>query len=225
LTDDARILRLLTFRTASGSPAFDVGLRDDVLPELEEHRGLVDAYAGRRGSTETGERVVASLWVSRATMTHAIGDVPELERLRPLHAEQARDDRLEVLELAVGLRMERSAEPRLLRVFRGETVAGGLDAYVDEVHVGAMRDAQAFEGLIALYLATVPPASFVTVSAWADWESIESATGGSTKRPIATRHRDRIAAATAVHYEILPGTDVVRPRSAVDGDTSLTRSR
>jgi hypothetical protein len=225
LTDDATILRLLTFRTAGGSPAFDVALRDDVLPELEEHRGLVDAYAARRGSAETGERVVASMWESRTAMTAALGDGPELDRLRPLHAEQARDDRLEVLEIAFGLRMERAAEPRLLRVFRGETAADGLEAYVDEVHVGAMRDAQAFEGMIGLYLAVAPPTSFVTVSAWVDWESIEAATGGTIKRPIATRHPDRLVAATVAHYEILPDTDRGRTPTSITSRSTLTRSR
>jgi hypothetical protein len=225
LTDDAAILRLLTVRTAGGSPAFDVGLRDEVLPELEEQRGLVDAYAGRRGSAETGERVVASLWESRAAMADGIGDRAELERLRPVHAEQARDDRLEVLEIAFGVRMDRLVAPRLLRVFRGETVPGGLEAYVDEVHAGALRDAQAFEGLIALYLSVVAPASFVTLSAWSDWESIEAATGGTIRRPIATRHRDRLAAATAVHYEILPDTDRGRVHTSIATDSTLTRSR
>jgi hypothetical protein len=216
LADDATILRLLTFTTADGSPAFDVALREELLPEFEIHYGLVDAYAGRRGSAEAGQRVVASMWLSREAMSRAVADAPELDRLRPLQPDQARNDRVEVLDLAFGLHLDRAEPARLLRVFRGEVRPGALDAYADEVHVGALRDAQTVDGMVALYFALEPPSRFVTVSAWTAWEAIAEATGGSIRRPVATRHPDHIVAATADHYEIVPDTEWsgVRPSAA-----------
>jgi hypothetical protein len=215
LADDATILRLLTFTTADGSPAFDIALRDELLPEFEIHQGLVDAYAGRRGTAETGQRVVASMWLSRGAMATALAEAPEMDRLRPLQANEARNDRLEILDLAFGLHLDRSAPARLLRVFRGEVRPGGLEAYADDVHIGALRDAQAVDGMVALYFALDPPSRFVTVSAWTDWEAIAEATGGSIHRPIATRHPDHIVAATADHYEIVPDTEWSGVRASV----------
>lgn len=207
MTDDATILRLLTFTTAGGSPALDIALREDLLPDFEIHRGLVDAYAGRRGTAETGQRVVASMWLSRDAMSLAVGSSPELDRLRPHHADQVRNDRLEVLDLAFGFHVERAEPARLLRIFRGEVRSGALDTYADEVRVGAVRDAQTVDGMVALYFALEPPTRFVTVSAWTDWEAVEAATGGSVRRPVATRHPERLVSATADHYEILPDTE------------------
>jgi hypothetical protein len=51
-----------------------------------------------------------------------------------------------------------------------------------------------------------PPARFITVSAWTDWEAIARATGGNIRQPMTTRNVARILKGNAAHYEILPST-------------------
>jgi hypothetical protein len=119
-------------------------------------------------------------------------------------AEQDEGARLDILPVEIAIRVERSDPPRILRVFRGEIRPGELDAYIDDVRRGASADAEANQGLIALYLGTERPNRFVTVSAWTNWTAIEIATGGNVKRPFATRNTDRMVAGHPTHYEILP---------------------
>jgi len=149
-------------------------------------------------------------------MTDTFGAADDLAWLAADHLEQTRDARAEVYRLRFGFRHDRPAPPRVLRLFRGRVREGELDAYVDDVHVGAMRDAQAIEGMLALYVGVEPPERFATVSVWADWESIEEATGSSVQRPASTRDASRLVDATATHYEVLPDTDRPRRASALD---------
>ena len=67
-------------------------------------------------------------------------------------------------------------------------------------------DGEANGGLLAFALGTEPPDAIVTVSAWSGWAEIETATGGTTHAPIATRHAGRLASFTVDHLEILPET-------------------
>jgi hypothetical protein len=113
---------------------------------------------------------------------------------------------LEVLPVAVALGLVHPTEPQVLRIFRGVVRDGELNAYVDEARAGTIADIESGHGPHALYLAVDPPASFVTVSLWGDWQAIESATGGDIRRPIATRHADRLSRGTAQHYEVV--TDI-----------------
>jgi hypothetical protein len=43
----------------------------------------------------------------------------------------------------------------------------------------------------------------VTLSVWESWSAIEAATGGDVRRPMATRHPERIIAWEATHLEII----------------------
>lgn len=222
MADDATVIRLLTFRTVGPAPALDVALRTDALPGLEPVRGLVDAYAGRHGAADSGDRIIVTTWRSRGSMDEAFrtGDV---DRLIPDHAEQVRDARVETLDLVFGFRLERPAPPRVLRVFHGEVRPDDLDAYAEQVREGALRDARTTEGMLALYFAVERPARFLTVSLWADWDSIQHATGATVREPTTTRDGARVVAATAVHYEVVPDTE--RPNRSAAVAPDLTRSR
>jgi hypothetical protein len=206
LADEATVLRLFTFRTAGSTPAFDVVLRDDVLPRIRASRGFVDAYAGRHGTAETGDRVIAEVWASRPDMDAALGAAGEESLLGRDHLDQVRAPQLDVVDIEFGVREERRELPRVLRVFRGQTTAGELRSYIADVRSGAMRDVAAIDGLVSLYLACREPDRFITVSAWTDWDSIALATGADVQRPAATRNVGRIRHAAATHYEILPDT-------------------
>ena len=50
----------------------------------------------------------------------------------------------------------------------------------------------------------LPPDSFVTLSIWTDWASIEASTGAGTRAPGATRHAERLAELDVAHYEVVP---------------------
>ena len=203
---DGTVLRVFTFRPVGSDAALDATLRDDVLPALLASPSLLDALVGRHDAADEDERVVASVWQSREAMTAELGESSLVAPFRPEQAGSISDGRLDVLPVAVSVRVERAEPPSILRVFRGEAREGQLDLYVDEARVGAGADAAANKGLVALYLGIDPPSRFVTVSAWTDWGAIERATGGNVRQPIATRNSLRIVTGTAEHYEILPST-------------------
>ncbi|HUG48497.1 MAG TPA: hypothetical protein VMP67_08805 [Candidatus Limnocylindria bacterium] len=179
-------------------------LREVVLPGLRAQPGLRHAYAGRSGASDTGPRLVASVW----ELDVAPGEPPaELVSLLGFErSDAARDVALEVLPVALALPFEQPDEPRILRVFRGQTRAGELDAYVEEVREGTYADVMAQHGPLALFLGIKRPDSFVTVSVWSAWEHIQAATGGNLLAPIATQHSERLIAGDATHYEIVPNS-------------------
>jgi hypothetical protein len=213
--DEGAILRLLAFRPLGSGAAFDAALRDGVLPDLLAIAGIRDAYVGRQGPDENGERVIASVWASRRQMAANLGDSSDIGRF---HAELVHDftsSRLDVLPIQVAVATERSAPPRILRVFRGEIREGETKVYLEESRAGALSDVAMNEGLVALYLAVEWPSRFVTVSAWTGWAAIEEATGGNIRQPLATRNVERLVAFDVGHYEILPNS--MRPGTDPSG--------
>jgi hypothetical protein len=79
-----------------------------------------------------------------------------------------------------------------------------LDSYLADVRSGTTEDVDAGSGPLELYLGVDPPARFVTVSVWTDWDVIAAATGGNLRVPVATRHANRLVGGTASHYEVVP---------------------
>jgi hypothetical protein len=203
---DASVLRVFAFRPAGSETSLDAMLRDDLLPPLLALPGLLDALVGRHNVGDGDERVVASVWESRDAMTAQLGDTSLIAPFRPEHAGSIQDGRVDVLPLAVSVRVEAADAPTILRIFRGEVQEGQLDLYVGEARDGALADAEANDGLVALYLGIERPSRFLTVSAWTNWGAIEKATGGDVRHPIATRNPRRIATEAVEHYEILPNT-------------------
>lgn len=196
------VLRLFHFRPVEASAVFDATLRADILPELENLPGLVDGFVGRRGPDVGGERLLVSVWESADAMAAALDESARSPRITLLLASAVTDNRLEVMPVAVALQFERDEPARVLRVFRGR-VDDALDAYADEVRVGATADGATDLGPCSLYLGLRPPNEFVTVSAWPQWASIEASTGSDVRHPIATRHSERIVAFDVDHFEIL----------------------
>jgi hypothetical protein len=66
-------------------------------------------------------------------------------------------------------------------------------------------DVEAGGGPLSLCLATPGATSdeFLTVSTWSDWSTIEKATGGDIRKPLATRHPERIVAFEVDFYEAI----------------------
>lgn len=182
----------------------DAALRDTVAPSLAALPGLAHVYAGRRGPDEIGERLIASVWESRAALAAALGNAAEAAPGSAELAPHVVDPLVEVLPIAVELAFDQVAVPGILRVFRGEVRAGLRDEYVADVRTGTEADVAAGAGPLALFLGLTEPNGFVTVSVWTDWDVIEVATGGNLRRPVATRHANRLAGGSASHYEIVP---------------------
>jgi hypothetical protein len=203
-----RSLRVVTFQAVGPDSAFDAALRSDVLPELVAQPDVVDAWPGRRG-TGDGSHVIVSTWADgwSGDPAHA----PDLALLRgpnlaPLGGVEIVS--VEQLEIAVHARFTRPEPARVLRVFRGATRPGELSDYVDEARAGMTEDSRINDGLVSFVLGHDGVDRFVSASTWTGWPAIESATGGNTRQPFATRNTRRLADFRIVHLELLPEAPV-----------------
>ena len=203
------VLRLLVF-----APSVDDGYVDNALRSLARSLAglpLCSIDVGRRHD-QARERVIATTWPDVETMIAALG--PESEHgLAPIEELPVMEDwSVRVLPLAFSLAFDRTKPPSVLRVYRGRARAGELNEYTEEVREGTFADDSAAHGPVTLCLAHDEPDRFVTLSTWTDLDTIMTATGGSLRNPIATRHSDRLLEGTADLYEILPRTaDDARP--------------
>ncbi len=199
---DGTVLRLFRFRPAHGE--FDRTLRTEMLPDLRKLPGLVDVHVGRHGSSELGDRIVASVWRDRDAMVRAMGESLSTSTFHPEHMSETTDQVLEVHELAFGIRFAPPSAATILRVFRGSVRPGELEPYIEESRAGTIADTEAGRGPNAIYLAPVEADRFVTVSLWRSWDAIETATGGDVHRPIVTKDPRRIIGMDVIHYEVIP---------------------
>jgi hypothetical protein len=202
---DASVLRLFGFRPLGFGADYDARLRRTLLPAFLELPGLREAYVGRRGPDDSGERMIVSIWHSGDAMAAAQVSGGEGELIEIETAEEVGPCRLELVTLAVDLPFERADRAQVLRIFRGQVREGELDQYVEEARNGTLADAAGPHGPVGLYLGPQSPDRFLTVSVWTGWESIEAATHGNIRQPMATSNAARLVGGTAVHYEVVPG--------------------
>jgi heme-degrading monooxygenase HmoA len=199
---DGSVIRLFRFRPAHGE--FDRILRTEMLPDLRKLPGLVDVHVGRHGSSELGDRVVASVWQDRDAVARAMGGSLSTSTFHPEHLAATTDQELEVHALAFGVRFGTPSAATVLRLFRGRVRPGELEPYIEESLAGTIADTAAGSGPNAIYLAPAGGDRFVTLSLWRSWDAIETATGGDVHRPIVTRDPRRIVEMDVVHYEVIP---------------------
>lgn len=200
--DDARGVALFRFRPVAAG--IDPLLRDRVVPELRARPGIIDVYLGRQGPDELGPRIVASVW-DHAQSGDARAPAP-VDALRPPFLDDVPECDLVAAPVTFGFRFMPTEAAGILRVVEGTVRSGELETYLAEAREGTQRDAESGRGPLALYLAAMPPDAFLTLSVWTDWTTLEAATGGDPRRPVATRHEERLAAWTATHYEVVPAT-------------------
>jgi len=196
-------IRLLAFRPLEPPALVDHKLRAAVEAGHLGAPGQRRLIVGRRNTGVEPERIVVSVWDEPASLEAWAGGsgpdaVPERSLIPGIEVRA-----LEVLPIAAEFEGAQTVPPSVLRIFRGVVRDGDLDAYVDEAHAGTVADDGAGYGPHALYLGVDPPNRFLTVSLWADWSSIEAATGGDIRRPVATRHADRLTGGSAEHYEVV----------------------
>lgn len=202
------VVRLRIFRPSGFTSVVDARVRDVIGPALTASEGLTAFYPGRREVAAQPERVLATTWESVAAL--------EAASRRPDTGLGAEDDvgpsTIITLPLRIDLRPESGIVPAVLRVFRGVIRPGEVDRYLDAARDGAMADMAAGHGPDGFFVALTGEAEFISVSAWADWDRVSAATGGSVDRPIATRNIQLLVSGTAAHYEILPHAVADRPR-------------
>ena len=205
---EARLLRLFRFRPTGSGSAFDAAFRQS-FRGFCARPGLLSGFAGRHGAGDPGDRIVVSAWDSAEA-----GAGPfEIEAICGIEAVA-----IEALPIRMAVI---SPAPRdviaILRVFRGTTRPGELEAYAEDVRQGVGADIAAGHGPIALFLATTGPDAFVTVSTWRSWDAIEAATGGNVRQPVATRQTGRLLSGVVQHYELLPeATSAREPLALAD---------
>ena len=204
---NARVLRVILFRSIGHAAPVDIALREAIVPRLLDLDEVVDAWIGRQGSPDDRTRVLVSTWAADPGAEPA--DLAALHDAS-LAAEPPEVVSVDQLDLAVHARFERPEPARVLRVFRGIVLPGELEPYVGDARAGMTADAASNDGLIAFALGARPPDGFVTASAWTGWAAIEAATGGNTRRPFATRNSSRLASFTIDHFEVLPETPTRR---------------
>ncbi|MFL5777477.1 MAG: hypothetical protein ACJ761_00910 [Chloroflexota bacterium] len=206
------VIRLFRFRPVSRE--FDSIIRDVLVPDLRRLPGVIDVYTGRQGPDELGPRLIASVWESRRAMAAAVGETFRQPKFHPELLNESSDRELEFLPLAFGLRFQRDEAAAILRLGRGQVRPLELDSYVADAREGTLADSRRGRGPLALYLAPDGPDRFVTLSLWADWTSLQEATGGNVRNPTATRHAERLIAWEAAHFEALPNDPDPIPVSA-----------
>jgi hypothetical protein len=164
---------------------------------------VLDVCAGRKGPNETGIRVVVSLWSSLAAMTEAMG--PDLERLRffPEYMDYTTDHHLEVASAVMVVRRQ-TLRTGILRIARGELASLSMDRLAEQVRAGVEADRHAGYGPAFLVLAANGERTFVTVSCWRDWATLELATGSSIDRPIHTQRLPELSSFEVEHLELVP---------------------
>lgn len=211
-----RVMRVVRLRPSSST--FDQVLRSVLLPDLIGQSGCLEVFAGRRADPSPEERIVVSIWRDRQAMVDAVGDTVEASPFHPELRDSTTDRELVVCDLEFGDRTESAAAPTVLRLVEGTVRPGELAAYVAEAEAGMVADRAAGRGPIAMFLGLRGMDSFVTLSLWPGWSTVQDATGGDVERPIATRHAERLLGWTAWHYEALTaeGRPVARRPSATD---------
>lgn len=196
-----RVIRIFRFRLAE--PHFDTELRRVLLPDLATTAGVLDVYGGRRDRPNPDERIVASVWSDRDAMVAALAESVEASPFHPELLDLSTDRELTICDLEFGDRDETTGAPAVLRLVEGTVRPGELAAYVEEARLGTIADREAGRGPLALYLGCSGNDSFMTLSIWPDWATLQDATGGVVDRPIATRHAERLVDWTASHYEVM----------------------
>jgi hypothetical protein len=71
MPDDGHVLRVFRFRPVVSE--FDAFMRTEMLPAVARLPGLLAVHAGRRDQDSGGDRIVATIWESRAAMIDVVG--------------------------------------------------------------------------------------------------------------------------------------------------------
>ena len=128
------ILRLTRFDAAGAG--FDTALRDRLAPVIGDVPGLHAVIGGRMGPGQDGPRLVATVWTSREAMEAAIGAGSMIPASDPAVVPGSSGGPTDVLPIALQLDAAVDARIALIRVVRGVTRPGELDAYLDDARVG-----------------------------------------------------------------------------------------
>jgi hypothetical protein len=207
---DGPVMRVTMFRPADMWHELDRRLRE-LLPVFAGQSGLLEAWVGRGGTGSSDERLVVSIWASARAQETAL-TVPDFLELESRTDSAIVDRRTEVFAVQIRERFTRERPMQILRIFRGQTRPGEMDAYLAEARQGVVVDGRRPQGPGAVVCAVDGQDGFVTASLWADWPAIEAATGGDVHHPLATRNAARLVGGAPAHFELIAAT-----QGAADG--------
>ena len=145
MPDEGHVLRVFRFRPVGSE--FDGFLRTEMLPDVRRLPGLLDVHVGRRDQESGGDRIVATVWESRAAMIATVGAT--LEHVALLPGSTRPDDRSDARDARPADRpaVRRRRSLRRCCGCSGATVRPGeLDDYVAEMRTGTLADAAARPG-------------------------------------------------------------------------------
>ena len=202
---DRHHLRVATFTAPATWHVLDPTLRACV-PAYAAQAGNIITWVGRSGPGPTEERVLASVWASRRAHDEAT-DIVELVAAHGSGGMAITSNRIDVLPVRLNEVFERDRPMTILRVFRGRTYPGQLEAYLEEARAGTRIDGRRPDGPGGLVCGSDGEATFITVSLWPDWSAIEACTGGNIQRPLTTRNAARIEQGAPTHFEIVPSIE------------------
>jgi hypothetical protein len=190
-------------------PTVDERLRTGALAALTGVPGFRAGWVGRNDPTARNERVVATVWDDAdppgATdlVARLLGGLPKSHTLQQ-----------QVARITIDVSFAREASATILRVYKGQTVPGMLERYIEDARTGTIADGADPMGPLAVVSGVAGPDSFLTISTWSSWSCIEACTGGDIRRPLVTRNAAWIASGGPVHYEILGELDPGHPAPA-----------
>ncbi|MFL5755608.1 MAG: hypothetical protein ACJ77N_04835 [Chloroflexota bacterium] len=217
------VLRVLSFRPRENGSAFDAALRTEVMPDFVALPGLLEVHVGRRGSDDSGERVIVSVWDDDRAMRAALGDGPAEGRFHPELTTRIADEELRVVPLHAGLRHTGRGPAAVLRVFRGRADPGSSVDFRAAARTELRRlcAQPAFSGA---FFGMDESGSFVTATTWLDWSAIEAWTGGDITRSGRSFGSPLDYEGDASHYEILPDVGHPPRASVASGWEDLVKS-
>ncbi len=204
--DDLRVIRVFRFRPVRAG--FDGTLRDVMIPDLVRLPGIEAVYVGRQGPSDVGERLLTTVWATRADMAAGVGTSFDRPVFHPEYIDDTEEKRLDIAPIWFAVDPVSDEAPNVIRVVFGRANAGRLAEYVEEARLGTLADIDAGRGPHSLYLGRLDDDQFVTVSTWAEWSTIGKATGGTILAPTATRHAELLLEWHVAHYEAVPSAPV-----------------
>src|SRR4029077_1659633 len=99
MPDDGHVLRVFRFRPVA--PEFDGFMRTEMLPAVRRLPGLLAVHAGRRDLDSGGDRIVATIWESRAATIDVVGASLEQSPFFPERLAQTVDRSLDTLDIRI----------------------------------------------------------------------------------------------------------------------------
>jgi hypothetical protein len=195
------LIRVATFRVPEDNPNVHAEIRGFDDPRWGRAR-----WVGRRLMDDAAgpEIVSMTLWDTEAAMERAASDAQSL--LSPQLRASAAAMQLEIYACRAYGAWKRSAEPMLLRVFRGSVVEGEQVVFDDAAAASYLRNFSDDVSCASAVAGVRNGTEVLLASLWTDWDAVVRATAGDVRQILPFRLPPWAVSGSAAHYEILAVT-------------------